>query len=179
MADYDCEQIIDFVSQLLSKGLVVKLVEQYGENSIQHTMFKKIKGKIYVKGRKCCLKGKTTYDGWEINPLEFQDWWVDIIVDGMLVQILINRYMSIPKSEEEVVWTANSGYVLKTKAFHIPPSTLNKFDDKITQALTLKDLAILSLRHEHGYDALQELFYCFDNAMINTARSPLVWWISC
>lgn len=180
MVDYDCEHIIEFVSHLLSKGLVVTLVEQHDEN-IQHTMFRQVKGKIYVKGRKCFPKPKTTYDGWELNPLEFQDWWVDIIVDGMLVQILINRYISVPTNEEEIVWTVKSGCHSTTEVLHIPPSTLNKCNNKLAnlQPLTLKELAILSLRNEHGYDSLKYLFDCFDKQMINAASSPLVWWISC
>ncbi len=179
MAEYDCERIIDFVAVLLSKGLIVILVEQYSENNYRETMFKQIKGKVYVKGRKCCPKPETTYDGWELNPLEFQDWWADIIVDGMLVHISINRYKSISTYDDQVVWTARTGFVSKSRVYHNAPLTLDKFESKLPQLLTLKELAILTLRHEHGCESLKDLFHCFDKTTLNTLRTPLVWWISC
>jgi hypothetical protein len=181
------------VSKLLNKGITLKFYElvliEYcddkGEFSITeqrtNTYFKMISGKVYVKNRKVKYMNQTTKDGWEIHPLEFQDWWVDIIVDGNLEMI---TFLHFHDEKESTMWSKENGIV--EFSYLCPPPGLDfAIIQRLTQQsiqsssnlLTLKELVVLTYRDNFGKSAIDELEYTFDSQMMKAAYTPYVWWV--
>lgn len=175
MAEGDCNQMIDLVSDLLSKGFIVKLCEELENKRVQETLFKKKHGYVYAKGRNCRLKPIINNDGWEKDPLEFDDWWIDIIVDGLLKEVSVLRY----DHDEHIIWNNIDGFI--KKAHKIPPSTLIincNADTRNDKQLTLKELSVLALRNSMGFQSILDIEYMLDTHTIKTAKSSVVWWVS-
>lgn len=174
MDAYDWDTMIDFVHTLLFKGFVVKLHEEFDDKTIKITMFKKKNNRVFAKERTCLPKPAVDAEGWEIEPLEFQDWWVDIIVDGFLKQVSVVRY----ENEEHIVWNAIEGFSQTT--YYIPPSSLVKckVKDCVNKQLSLKQITILTLRDDVGFNALSCLNYMLDAETQRTAKSSVEWWVS-
>ena len=175
MATYDVDDVINFVSYLMSKGLIVKLNEVFDDEHngqrVQETMFKQKNGLVFAKGRNCIPKPEQDTEGWELHPLEFEDWWVDIIVDGFLSKITIIRY----GNQEHCVWSVAQGFA-KSGCF-IPPSTI-KIGSRQQGAVSLKELSILALRDLHGFAVVEELEYALDKETLQAAKASMVWWQS-
>jgi len=168
---YDCDLMIDFVECLLSKGFVVKLHEESEHKGVCNTFFKKRGNRVFAKGRNCIPKPEINDDGWELEPLEFQDWWVDIIVDGLMTEISVCRY----DVEEHVVWETHEGF--RKQTYLIPPSSLTRCKERQVN-LSLKELAILSLMDTVGLNGLREIEFMLDNETLKTAKSSVEWWVS-
>jgi hypothetical protein len=134
-------------------------------------------GVVFAKNRKCSLRPLTDEDGWEIYPLEFQDWWGDIIVDQMLTHISIIRYKNVLE-DENVIWNNVDGF--SVHLYYIPPYTLTQRRKQTTvcKLQTLKELAVLTLINKNGFEVIQELEYTLDKETIKTARKPIEWWVS-
>lgn len=164
--------VIDFVSCLLSKGFIVKLQEDFERGIRQETMFRKRNGSVFAKGRTCLPKPIVDDDGWEIEPLQFQDWWVDIIVDGFLTKISVIRY----DTDEYEVWCAVKGFAFNT--YYQPPSSLTSCKVRPKQEFSLKELAILTLRDAVGFKGIVALEYMLDKETVKTAKASVEWWIS-
>jgi hypothetical protein len=171
MSCYDCDLIIDFVECLLSKGFVVKLQEESEQIGVLSTFFKKGRDRVFAKGRKCIPKPEVNNDGWEVEPLEFQDWWVDIIVDGLMTKISVCRY----DAEEHVVWDTHEGF--RKQKHLIPPSSITRCKERQTN-LSLKELAIISLRDTVGLNGISDIEFMLDTETLKTAKSSVEWWVS-
>lgn len=170
MASYDHEMMINFVDDLLSKGFVVSLHETFTDR-VQQTLFRKRCGHVFAKNRKCFPKPVVDGDGWEVNPLEFQDWWVDIIVDDYLTNVSVIRY----HVDEQEVWNVERGF--KRTMYHIPPLSIS-LCKATPKPLSLKELSVLALRDIVGFNSLTTIEYMLDKTTTKTAKSSLEWWVS-
>lgn len=175
ITDYECDRMVELVSHLLKKGFIVKLCEQDGV--AQHkTFFKMRQGVVFAKNRKCSFRQHIDEDGWEIYPLEFQDWWGDIIVDQMLTQVSIIRYKNVLE-DENIIWSNVDGF--SVLLYYIPPYTLMRYRNQTTcKFQTLKELAVLTFINNNGYQAIQDLEYILDKETTKTARKSIEWWVS-
>ncbi len=174
MANYECHAMIDLVSNLLFKGFVVKMHEKDGVEC-HETFFKRKRGVVYAKNRQCSLRPLVDEEGWEMYPLEYQDWWADIIVDHMLTCVSVFRYRNL-EAHEIVIWDNVHG--LSNDLYYIPPATIMQSKDTSnTTQPTLKELALLSLINTYGFHVLQELEYTLDKETIKTAKKSVEWWV--
>jgi hypothetical protein len=175
-AKYNNRTMIGFVSQLLSLGFIVKLTEHDENKVMQETMFKRRQGQVFAKGRKIIPQPCVDEYGWELRPLSFEDWWVDIIVDGLLTQVSVIRYSWQPAEENIVVWDVDKSFLMK-KPYHTPPSNITSCK-KRPKAATLKELAVLCAIDNLGTQILTDIQHTLDNQTLKTAKASIEWWVT-
>ena len=185
----DAEQLtlISQVSTILKKGIVIKFSELNPDNCTgipTNTYFRQTSGKVYVKNRNVKLVKPTTKDGWEIDPLEFEDWWVDIIVDGNLEHISYLHYFD---GKEHILWSRKNrinlfGYLSPPPG--VEKCTLLQLSQPMSCLIphsqnnfTLKEMAVIAFRDHFGKCEIDKLNYMFDSQMIKATYRPYVWWV--
>lgn len=164
--------LVHNVDYLFDKGVVLKFYEKNGKN----TMFKKKGGVVFVKGRNIRPTPRVDNDGWEVKPLDFQDWWVDILVDGLCTYITIVRQLA---QDEVLVWLPKTGY-FNWKAHLLPPPTItycnNNGDEKSSQC-SLRIIALKTVEEQFGHKHVEDvLSHTFDKEMTKAFNRPCVWW---
>jgi hypothetical protein len=165
--------IVQNVEHLFNKGVTLKFHEKCDKS----TMFKKRRGNVFVKGRDIRPKQAVDSDGWELKPLEFQDWWVDILVDGLCTYISIVREHT---NDEVLVWRSSSKF-FNNRAHLLPPPTLtycvrSGYNERLSQK-TLKIMALKVLEEEVGHNIVEDiLLHTFDTEMTKAFKNPCAWW---
>lgn len=171
----DILQIVQKIENLLDKGVILKFQEEQGKI----TFFKKRKGAVFVKGRDIKPKPKIDCDGWEIKPLEFQDWWVDILIDGLCIYVFIVREHS---ADEVIVWDSQASY-FNSRAHLLPPPSImscsHHANKDVYHNISLQIMALKVTEEEYGHKHVQDtIYHLFDKDMIIAFNEPRVWWIA-
>jgi hypothetical protein len=118
----------------------------------------------------------THADGWEINPIDEPHMFFQHISDSVE-----DVYIVLKDNTKVTIWTRNGDWMPKGEMLRKITVSSNMHEEEeldVKPLVSLKVLAGLIVLGEIGYEAWNEMQYCFDKDTSATVLKPVSWWIA-